>query len=193
MPENKTAAGGADIHQFRAAGGGGGRARKGDFETSGSDFQDKIYSWASQEFDIDLWSRILADPPKPRPANQGGAMSDLSREELDAKLLATERRMEATEARIESTLKAIPNRYEFYALLLTVFLGVVAILAWGGDRFDGGVQVATGFAESTIETQQLAKQNAEQIQALTERSQKNDAQLDAIFERLVGSSGEKSE
>lgn len=138
-------------------------------------------------------------------------MADPTREEIDAKLLATERHAEAVESRIDAALERVvsqvaamrveiehlPTTWTLVTSIATVVTAatglIVGVLAFGGDRFDAGVQVSTGFAESTIETQQLAKQNAEQIKALTERSQKNDAQLDAIFERLVGNSGEKSE
>lgn len=145
------------------------------------------------------------------PQGGGSDMTTPTREEIDAKLLATERRMEASEARIDAALervvsqvdamrvevKHLPSTWTLITSIATVVTAstglIVGILAFGGDRFDAGVQVSTGFAESTIETRQIAKQNAEQIKALTERSQKNDAQLDAIFERLVGSSGEKNE
>jgi hypothetical protein len=43
------------------------------------------------------------------------------------------------------------------------FLGVVSVLAFGGDRFDGGVQVQSALSERAIASARLAEENARQI------------------------------
>lgn len=120
-------------------------------------------------------------------------MSDASDEKLDlnlrlikAELEAGHARIASVESRIETSLARMPTRWEFYGLAVTIMGLVLGILAWGGDRFDGGVQLASTAAVQSAETQQITKENANQIKALVERANKNDAQLDALFERLIG-------
>jgi len=92
----------------------------------------------------------------------------LSRDELDAKLGRTMAQVETIEARIAVTLanlqgelgkmqesiKHLPSTRAFLATTLggTVagVLAIVGVLAFGGDRFDGGVQVAEAAAFDTV-------------------------------------------
>ncbi|MGV8997688.1 MAG: hypothetical protein ACOH12_12135 [Parvibaculaceae bacterium] len=105
---------------------------------------------------------------------------------IKAELEAGHARIGAVESSIDAKLAAMPKRWEFYALAIGLASLVLGILAWGGDRFDGGVQMASTVAVQSAETQQITKDNAAQIKALINRANKNDMQLDAIFDRLVG-------
>lgn len=61
-------------------------------------------------------------------------------------------------------------------------LGVmIGVLAYGGDRFDGGIQGASLTVQQSEEARALAKQNGEQIGRLTESISKRDGQIDALI------------
>lgn len=47
-------------------------------------------------------------------------------------------------------------------------LAIVALLAFGGDRFDGGVQVQSSVSETAVRTSIIAEENARQITRILE-------------------------
>ncbi|WP_428029776.1 hypothetical protein [Ancylobacter sp.] len=115
----------------------------------------------------------------------------MTREEMDAKIAATEARMEATEHRIDAalarleagssaafaeintTLRHLPTSSTLYATVggavVAGILAVIAVLSFGGDRFDGGVQLTSASVQAATDAQALSKQNAQQIELLTGR------------------------
>lgn len=68
--------------------------------------------------------------------------------------------------------------------VLTIVGVIIGVLAYGGDRFDGGVQGASLTVQQSEEATRLARQNAEQIRALGEAMQKRDNQIDALIDLM---------
>lgn len=145
-------------------------------------------------------------------------MSEMTREEMDARLDAGVSKVETVEARISATLeefssdnkifkkdvtsslalmaaeiKHLPTTWTMISAIgassVAVITIVLGVIAFGGDRFDGGVQVTSVSTQQAIEAQQLARENSEQIKALATRSEKNDVQIEAIYKALVGNGG----
>lgn len=114
------------------------------------------------------------------PESTPATSTDMTREEMDAKLQAAEARIEATEHRIDAALTRMEARISHlpstWAMIGTTFTASVAIvglilgvLAFGGDRFDGGVQLASTSAETAARAVLTSEQNARQIESLTQR------------------------
>lgn len=89
-----------------------------------------------------------------------------------------DRGLDSAMALIEARLAHLPSAWQ---LTITVLGGVVAsaglsiaILTYGGDKFDSGVQLNT----SIMETQVLTNENAKQIKAVSGR-------LDALPGKLL--------
>lgn len=70
----------------------------------------------------------------------------------------------SSEIKIEIAKK--PGTGAFIATVLAAIAVVVGVLAFGGDRFDGGVQLTSVSVQQAQEARDLAKQNAEQIQTI---------------------------
>jgi len=123
-------------------------------------------------------------------------MSNPSREEIDAKLSATEARIETTMARMDARIDSMAAKLDSamalidarlahlpstWQLIITVLGGVVAsaglsiaVLTYGGDKFDSGALITT----QIMETRALADENAKQIKDVSER-------LDALPGKLL--------
>ncbi len=98
--------------------------------------------------------------------NGDDGMNTTQKDYVDAKLGEVRAQNDARFAEILSRLERMPSTWTVIAAGVSVFLGIVGVLAFGGDRFDGGVQVTTAAVERAIEAQRLAKENAEQIRTL---------------------------
>ncbi len=105
-------------------------------------------------------------------------MTNPTREEIDAKLSATEARIEAAMAHMIAKVDHLPSTW---VLVTTIFGGFVAtiaavigLLSYGGDRFDSGAIITT----QIMETRALADENARQIKDVSER-------LDALPGKLL--------
>tara|TARA_R110002074_G_scaffold263998_2_gene436035 strand:- start:121 stop:699 length:579 start_codon:yes stop_codon:yes gene_type:complete len=138
-----------------------------------------------------LDSRRQTERPR---IGESSSMSEPADERLEmtlrlikAELEAGRSRMEAIDSQIETRLAKMPARWEFYALAAAILGIALGVLQFGGDRFDGGMQAASAISAQSIETQKLTNENASQIKSLLDRADKNDAQLDAIFNRLIDS------
>lgn len=123
-------------------------------------------------------------------------MTNPSREEIDAKLSATEARIETTMARMDARIDSMAAKLDSamalidarlahlpstWQLIITVLGGVVAsaglsiaVLTYGGDKFDSGALITT----QIMETRALADENAKQIKDVSER-------LDALPGKLL--------
>ena len=71
-------------------------------------------------------------------------------------------------AGIQLELSKKPGTGAFIATVLGAMAIVVGILAFGGDRFDGGVQVTCISVQQAQEARDLAIENANQIQKLVD-------------------------
>ncbi|MUZ73327.1 hypothetical protein GOZ90_11605 [Agrobacterium vitis] len=131
-----------------------------------------------------------------------GKMTDMSRDEVDAKLDASTARLEATEARMDAKLSqigldinrvvtdiaqtvtalkadiALANTHletvpKLGGMIITAASSVIsvvgiiiAVLAFGGDRFDGGVQLTSVSVEDAVETKNKATETAQKVEEL---------------------------
>ncbi len=136
----------------------------------------------------------------------------ISREEIDAKLDRNQARLEATEARIDASLQSVlaqvsasearlqgsldvvaarleglPKTGALIAAAATTGVTVVGlivgILSWGGDRFDGGVQVTSASVEQALEAKRVGDQNAEQLRLLTTAVESLATEIKAVSDR----------
>jgi hypothetical protein len=135
--------------------------------------------------------------------HQSAKSAAMTREEIDAKQAATEARMEATEHRIDARITeataslrvleanvsnltanvgALPKLGQIIWAVAggaVAVIGVVGlILSYGGDRFDGGVQVTSASVQAATDALNISKQNAQQIEMLTGR-------IDAVLNALA--------
>ena len=157
---------------------------------------------------------------KPTPSGTESEMSGenrVTREEIDAKLDAMTSRVEASEARIASSLDLIhaelahvaagvKDKPGLGALVITVSSGiavalgiVIGLLSFAGDRFDGGIAVSSATAQQAAETQILSEENASALDALTkiavsqqQQLQRQNEQLETLLSRLPSDSSAES-
>lgn len=144
----------------------------------------------------------------------------VSREEIDAKIDAMTSRVEASEARVSTSLETLRGDLNVQLSKLsaniehvnenqkrTATLGqvvattvttavaiigiMVAILAFGADRFSGGVSAASVGAQQAVDAKALSEENAKALSDLTRiaseqqlQLQKQAQQLDSVLERL---------
>lgn len=123
-------------------------------------------------------------------------MSNPSREEIDAKLSATEARIETAMARMDTRIDTLGVKLDSamavmnakldhlpstWVLVTTVFgafvatiAAVIGLLSYGGERFDSGSQIAT----QIMETRALTDANAKQIKDVSDR-------LDALPDKIL--------
>lgn len=123
-------------------------------------------------------------------------MTDITMKDyVDAQTQATRSQNDARFAEVISELRTLDSKLSHLPSVLTVWaavftgvasiLGVVlGVLAFGGDRFDGGVQVATTGVEFLQDVRAATSQNAEQIRTLSEQMAKRDAELQRLIESL---------
>lgn len=132
-------------------------------------------------------------------------MSGVSREEIDAKIDRSEARIEAAEARINASLDKIsaevsrsnteirseisavraelqhkPGTWTIVGAAFTSAVAVVGILigflSYGGDRFDGGVQVTSVSVQQAADAKRIAEETGQKVDALIQR-------LDAVLNK----------
>jgi hypothetical protein len=97
---------------------------------------------------------------------------------VDARIEALKAQNEAALTRIEARLDVIserlnhiPQRAEAigyaFGTAIAIIGVIVAVLAFGGDRFDAGVQVTAASVQQAVDAKTLSERNAQQIDALT--------------------------
>ena len=114
----------------------------------------------------------------------------------------TEAKFQSLESSIDkklARLDQVPTIWQMATLVMATAVGVLgiflAILAFGGDRFDGGVQLSTGTMKEVYETQKrseeataLANENAKQIASQREQI---DRLLPLLYQLLRPNDGSK--
>jgi hypothetical protein len=65
--------------------------------------------------------------------------------------------------------------------VISVFGLILAVLAFGGDRFDGGVQVTSSSIEYLQKADNQAKLNSEALENISAAIAKRDAQIDTLL------------
>lgn len=110
------------------------------------------------------------------------------KEYVDARTDAVRAENNARFSQVISRLDNLPTKWTTIGVGASVLLGVIAVLAFAGDRFDGGiaassisVQQAVEAQRISVEAQELAKENAEQVRQL---NGKIDTLIDVLQERV---------
>lgn len=123
----------------------------------------------------------------------GDGMSDFgAKDYVDARLEASgakiESQISAVLAEIKIIRETVSTRSTVWGAALTIIVSVVGIvaafLAFGGDRFDGGVQLTASSVEYAIGAKQQAEQNAIQMKLLFDAFERRDAQIDQLIKAL---------
>ena len=91
--------------------------------------------------------------------------ADKQRLELVAQIAAS-----SNEIKMELAKK--PGTGTFVATVIGAIAVVVGVLAFGGDRFDGGVQLTSVSVQQAQEARDLSVENARQLKALLDRMDK---------------------
>ncbi|ESX96006.1 hypothetical protein X755_20995 [Mesorhizobium sp. LNJC405B00] len=111
-------------------------------------------------------------------------MTAVSREELDAKLSASEARIDGTLGRIEETLRHMPSTSYLLTSAVASTLAVmgllVALLAFGGDRFSGGVEVGVASVDRKLGIDRLSTENVQQSKDIQDLSKKMDTVIESV-------------
>jgi len=94
----------------------------------------------------------------------------------------------ASIAAIEAKTSHLPTTLGLWAGLATTVVAVVgvllALLAWGGDRFDGGISAASVTAQQAAQTELQSQQNAEALNLLTQMAKTQQQQLQRQEQQL---------
>ena len=120
-------------------------------------------------------------------------MTDFSAKDyIDSRLEAAAARTDGEFVKVLAKLDIISatmtTRWTTWSAALTI-MGIIlaslaAFLAYGGDRFDGGVQLTASSIQYAIDAQKTAAENSKQIEAIAEAIKKRDTQIDSMFEML---------
>ena len=148
------------------------------------------------------------DPPQDPIANDpsfggggggdGGSGIDMATKDyIDAKLETARAERREDMARIEGQLGVLMAEvtsrpttgtvlFATFTSAITIIGIVVAVLAYGGDRFDGGVQMTGAVVEDVVENREAVQSNAEAIEAV-------DDKLDLLLDVLRPSNAPSSD
>lgn len=109
---------------------------------------------------------------------------------VDHKLDAAEARTDVKVAGLEQKITSQTGQLVKW-ILGTASGGVVAIvgillavLAYGSDRFDGGVQGASLTVQQSQDAKRLAELNAQQVEALAKAIRNRDGQIDTLIKLM---------
>lgn len=105
------------------------------------------------------------------------AKTEATRAQNDARFANVLARLDnlASVSDIQDTKKDIQSaKWNVWGASLAVAGLVLAVLAFGGDRFDGGVQISSVMVEQAEEAKRLAAENTEKVDDLS-------AKLDALI------------
>lgn len=96
------------------------------------------------------------------------------RDMVDAVEKHVEARTSGIETRLDHTLAQLPTFHQTIyivggvAFTLFAFLvaSIIAVLSFGGDRFDAGMNLAGGTVRDVVKIERMTEENANQIKAL---------------------------
>lgn len=117
-------------------------------------------------------------------ARQSGSTSvDMSADLLDAKIGQAKAEVDTEFANLRRELDKLPGTWTLVTTVIgsavTLFLAIIAVLAFGGDRFDGGIALA-GMQRDQIERD--ARQD-EAIVGLQQAAAQTNEKLDVLLAR----------
>lgn len=103
----------------------------------------------------------------------GSGGGGMDKDYVDARIEAVKAQNDAHFAEVRSDISAIsaklddkPGILSIIGIAVAGFLGVVSVLAFGGDRFDGGVQMQSTVSQIAVENQKISQENAQNIAGL---------------------------
>lgn len=125
---------------------------------------------------------------KPRRAysyggNGGDGMDTTQKDYVDARLDSVRAQNDARFAEVIAKLEKMPSIGAMAAMIagatVTIVGLIVGVLAFGGDRFDGGISAA----DIVVQSKENANQIGQLIEANRDRDRKIDAMLTILQER----------
>jgi hypothetical protein len=120
--------------------------------------------------------------------NEVSASNDAIHSEVRSGLevLATEVRGGRESVNIQ--LASVPKMWQLIVLIVGAAAGVLAILlgilAFGGDRFDGGVTLSASSIEQSAVAKRIAEENSEKLDALSESVNNQFEKANVQWDRL---------
>jgi uncharacterized protein HemX len=116
-------------------------------------------------------------------------MLEASEEKLQSKMEAIESSISTRLSRLDN----MPTLWQIFgvagATAGAVIATILAILAFAGDRFDGGIQFSTVAMQQTLEAKQLSEKNERQLA----EQQKQMGELLPLLTRLLEKQGAEAE
>lgn len=85
------------------------------------------------------------------------------------------------DAKFAEVIGKMSTRNDIIVAGISMAALILAMFAFGGDRFDGGVQVSSAVSQIAAQNEIITSKNAEAIAALSEQVKAKDAQIDALI------------
>lgn len=131
-------------------------------------------------------------PSKHGGGGGGGPVDTGTKDYVDAKTDATRFQNDARFAEVIARLDKVPSLWQLIATVgsvgLTVLVALVgtflAVVQFGGDRFDGGMSAASVSVNQAIEARDTAQKNAERINQMDQKVDDVDRKLDVLINIL---------
>ena len=139
---------------------------------------------------VDISSTGQLDSPVIRTGASGGSgggdMTVDVTSYIDSKIETVRAQNDTRFTEVLAELKAMPAKLTWATVITgaAVVGSLVAIMSFAGDRFDGGVAVSSVSVEQAIEAREIASDNAERIEGLSEQAAETDRKLNVIIELL---------
>jgi len=108
-----------------------------------------------------------------RLSDTEGKLGDMDQDLVDAKMAAAEARVDTEFAKLRGELQRLPGKATVWGAAGSLFLGVLAILSFGGDR------LALGLGQADARQAQLQRDAAQDATA-----KETSAKLDEILKRI---------
>lgn len=110
------------------------------------------------------------------PFGGDDGMEITSKEYIDAKADAVRAQNDARFAEVMSEIRALPTlrdnqsmKWNIWGAAIAAAGLIVGILAFAGDRFNGGVQVASVSVQQAQEAKEISRKNAEAIEGVNNK------------------------
>lgn len=92
---------------------------------------------------------------------------------VNARMETVKAQNDARFSEVLAELRKIPSTgtlaWMFAGAVISVIGIIIGALAFGGDRFDGGVQITGVAVEQAVEARNIAKENAEKINGVNDK------------------------
>lgn len=120
-------------------------------------------------------TRRLVDTP-----HRGSDTQNMSSELMDAKIGKAKAEIDTEFAKLRADLQGLPGKGTIWGAAASIILGILAILAFGGDQFGMGANLA----DQRLEQLKRDEAQSEAIAQLATTATENNKKLDTLIERL---------